>query len=122
MFAQCTLKTPYYDEVYQFFGSPHSSSAQIEMNLSKGGNEPLKMSAQSRICGNQLEYQRINFLRQGVPIEIIFFRNGTGKEAGGTLYSQGAVKNILCRELYEYDCSCYAGHCSDGCDGEGDLR
>lgn len=113
-FARCNLKTATYHETYEFYGKPHSGSAQVSI-VRTDGTYPFKGPAQTTIFGNQAEHQRINFLRNGIPAEIIFFRMGAGS---GTLYANGRVVQIKCQELYRYDCSCYAGRCQPGCYGQ----
>lgn len=115
-FARCNLRTVNYQEIYEFYGKPHSGSAQVSI-VRADGTYPYKGPAQTTIFGNQAEYQRINFLRSGTPVEIIFSRMGP-EEKLGTLYSNGRVAQIKCQELYQYSCSCYAGHCQPGCYGQ----
>lgn len=116
-FARCNLRTSTYQEIYEFYGKPHSGSAQVSV-VRTDGTYPFKGPAQTTVFGNQAEYQRINFLRNGIPVEIIFVRKGGGQEKSGTLYTNGRVAQIKCQELYGYDCSCYAGHCQPGCYGQ----
>lgn len=116
-FARCTLKSTGYNEIYEFFGKPHSNSAQVS-SIRSNGTYPYKASAQTTVFGDHAEYQRINFLRYGAPVEIIFSRLGNGRENSGTFYLNGSVAKIVCQELYQYECSCYAGRCQPGCYGQ----
>lgn len=116
-FARCVLKTTTYPETYEFFGKPHSNSSQVYV-IRNDGTYSFRAPAQTAVFGNQAEYQRINFFRNGIPVEIIFSRLGNSQSKQGTLYLNGRVERIVCQELYEYQCSCYAGRCQPGCYGQ----
>lgn len=116
-FARCDLKAPLYEEKYEFFGKPHSNSALVA-GIRSNGTYPFRAIAQTAVFGNQLEYQRISFLRGEIPTEIIFVRGGKNKVREGTLYQNGVVTEVSCQELYDYFCNCFAGHCTEGCYGK----